>query len=350
MARPQPVGQEYLQNVDGAPSAQVASGPSGFAIVGASCDGYHCRPLALTSADGRAWVPGDVRRHASLRRPTAARPSTGSAGTRVLRAAPTRLLRGTPDVAYEGAALMDVIESGGWLAVGWAQAGNTDAEPAVWRSSDAGATWEPIPPEGIPPGGDRADHMERVIAWSGYLLATGIEQNGAGGIEPRLWLSAGANEWRSTPPDTGFWYVRDVTSLVSGEAFLGGSNPSLEGAVWRAKTEGAWERVQDPELAPLASVYGLKAGESGLVLLGTERGSDPQSSAGSRPGLWGSPDGVHWLQTLRLEERGADWSAVIPTSDRWFVYGTTGEGPDRRQVVWTTIPRCATGGSICPAG
>ena len=29
--------EEYLQNVDGAPPAPVASGPSGFAIVGAIC-------------------------------------------------------------------------------------------------------------------------------------------------------------------------------------------------------------------------------------------------------------------------------------------------------------------------
>jgi hypothetical protein len=119
--------EEYLQNIDGAPPARVASGAGGFAIVGASCDGYHCRPLALTSADGRAWVPGDVRRHAGVRATTV-------------------------DVAYEGAALLDVIDSGGWLAVGWAQAGSSDAEPAVWRTRDAGATWEPVPPEKMPSG------------------------------------------------------------------------------------------------------------------------------------------------------------------------------------------------------
>jgi hypothetical protein len=117
--------ERYLQHVDGAPSARVTAGPGGFAVVGASCEG-HCQPMALTSADGRAWTPGDVRYRPGVRGATAA-----------------RLLRGTPSLAYQGAALLDVIDSGGWLAVGWIQAGSYDAEPAVWRSRDAGATWEP---------------------------------------------------------------------------------------------------------------------------------------------------------------------------------------------------------------
>jgi hypothetical protein len=325
--------EPYLQNIDGAPSARVASGPRGFAVVGASCDGGRwstpCRPLALTSADGRAWTEGDVRFRAGLRGATKA-----------------RLLRGTPQYAYEGAAMLDVIDSGGWLAVGWIQAGSYDAEPAVWRARDAGATWEPIPAEGIPPGGSRADHMERVTTWRGRLLAMGFDQGQSGGTSPRLWASVGPNEWRSlSAPDV--LYLDDMASLVSGEAFLAGLATGSDAAVWRSRKGGEWERSTDPALANLQVADVLESGPTGLVLLGAERGSDPNTSGTGGPAVWGSPDGVHWIQTLRLP---AVWSATIPTKDRWFVYGTTGEGPERRHVVWTTMPRCATGAANCPAG
>lgn len=236
------------------------------------------------------------------------------------------------------------------MAVGWAQAGSSDAEPAVWRTRDAGATWEPIPPEKIPPGGSRADHMERVIAWSGRLLATGIEQNGAGGIAPRLWLSIGEDEWQYSPTGIDAWALSDVASLVSGEAFLAGATNDLQGAIWRAESGGPWERVSDPELATLQWAQALKAGSTGLVLLGADQASDQAMQSANAPALWGSPDGVHWVQTLRLEGHAATWSAAVSTPDQWLVYGTTGDPPERRQVVWTAIPRCATGGAICPSG
>jgi hypothetical protein len=319
--------ERYLRGGDGPPDAQVSSGPSGFAVVGASCES-HCQPLALTSADGRAWSPGDVRRRTDLRGATSA-----------------RLLRGTPSVAYEGAALLDVIDSGGWMAVGWMQAGSYDAEPAVWRTRDAGATWEPIPPEAIPKGGDRADHMERVIVWSGRLLASGLSHVESGAISDRLWVSAGANEWRSIPVPAPTWRLREMASIRSGgafRAFLAGNATETEAAVWRSEKEGEWQRLDDPALTKLRLVSGLKAGPTGLVLLGSEQ---------EQHALWGSPDGIHWLQTLRLGRRPAGWSTAIATKDRWFVYGTTGKGPageGGRQVVWTTKPRCATGASLCP--
>jgi hypothetical protein len=191
--------------------------------------------------------------------------------------------------------------------------------------------------------------MERVMAWSGRLLASGISQGESGGISPRLWLSAGANEWRPvSAPDA--WLLRDMASIRSGEAFLAGSRHEIEGGVWRSADEdGEWEHSTDPGLAKLQQGYGLEAGATGLVLLGEERRPEPNRPRAGVPALWGSPDGVHWVQTLRLEERSAGWSATIPTKDRWFVYGTTGEGADRRHVVWTATPRCATGAANCPS-
>lgn len=246
-------------------------------------------------------------------------------------------------MAYEGAALLDVIDSGGWLAVGWMQAGSYDAEPAVWRTRDAGATWEPVHPGVIPPGGRRSDHMERVIAWGGDLLASGLSQEESGGISDRLWLSSpGENEWRSLPAPVT-WRIMGMASLGSGEAFLAGYARESEAAVWWSEGEGEWQRSTDPGLAILQLARGLKAGETGLVLIGAGEG---------RNALWGSPDGVHWLQTLRLDDHSAFWSTAIPTKDRWFVYGTTGKGSagqGGRQVVWTTTPRCATGASMCPS-
>lgn len=202
--------------------------------------------------------------------------------------------------------------------MGWAQAGSYDAEPAVWRTRDAGATWEPVPPDKILPGGNRADHMERVIAWNGRLFAMGIEQNGAGGIAPRLWVSVGGDEWQYSPADIDAWYLSDVASLVSGEAFLSGAASDLQGAVWRAATEGQWERVIDPELATLQWAQGLKAARTGLVLLGADRGSDQEISSASVPALWGSPDGIHWLQTLRLDDGAAvHWPYGPEESHTW---------------------------------
>jgi hypothetical protein len=140
-----------------------------------------------------------------------------------------------------------------------------------------------------------------------------------------------------------------MASLAAGQAFLiGKPSQGEQGAVWRSEKEGDWQRSDDPGLANLVLASGLQSDGKGLVLFGQERGPSHETSS---PALWGSPDGIHWLQTSRLAGQSVLWSTATATTDAWFVYGAevTVEGQQRRQTVWRTNPRCATAAANCPA-
>lgn len=187
---------------------------------------------------------------------------------------------------------------------GLVAAGGNDWQPQVWRSPDAGATWESLP-----------DPVHGEMFQDGVAIRDAVgaqEVTVALGTEPSVLLLAGAR-WEDA---TGDAFPRGgeqpfATSVASGAeatvaaggrytAPTGDQRETYSGQVWR-HVDGGWDAVDSEHLSG-AHVLDVTAFKGGFAAVGIEdfgRADERKDvSANVEPDgiVWVSPDAESWAR------------------------------------------------------
>ena len=250
---------------DESTKGHLAVTSDGFAVVGTGCENQTCRPIALVSSDGRRWRPAST--------PPNGIDNQGSPQGQVSG------LAGVPDAS--GRPGRDLV------AVG-STGGSPGGEPIVWRSHDAGRTWEGGAAGLGGPG--RVALLDWVVASGGRIVAHGFGK-GADQLRHDVLLRSddlGRHWVRVAVPDG----VEEATKpgRPRDALFLMGRRPSGESGLWRSDDLVHWT---NPTTVP--DRYGslLDTGE-GLVFARSESYTDPDG----RLEVWGAaPDSARFDRT-----------------------------------------------------
>jgi hypothetical protein len=221
------------------------------------------------------------------------------------------------DPMFDSSSISDVADGpAGLIAVGCQ--GDVDcATSRAWRSTDGGATWEPLP---TPPPG-----VAQVIEATdtGYIAAGQAATDG----DPMLVSSADGQAWE---PATGLpGGPAGLAALGSlGDALAGGSSAESgadRALLLRSADGSAWQSVGHRSFRA-ADIAAIAGGESGVLLLGS-RSQRVDGRLRSRPlALW-SADLTRFrvtpfpAQSLRA---GGEVSAAAYSADGSFVVAVGG--------------------------
>jgi hypothetical protein len=305
---------------DESTSGHVTVTADGFAAVGTACRNQACEPIALVSADGRKWRP-------------AARPPAGMDAGGSPRGAVAGVA-GLPDAS--GRPGRDLVAVGYAASQPWG--GTADARPVVWRSGDAGRTWDAHSPTLTGPG--HVYPFDRVEAVGRSVVAHGIEEGTDHLAHDVLWRSDdGGRRWRRvTVPDAVDLSTMPVTGRPRGALLLIGRRPSGEPALWRSEDLTHWTQTTT---APARHGVLLDTGE-GLVFARSLE-------------LWGSRPGAARFErtyTFGPKEQPAV-EAMVALDHRTYVYVTTGRPGTRGFVrlaagVACAVARCQEAPAVPP--
>jgi len=268
----------------------VAAGGPGLVAVGADEAGGDSDAAVWTSPDGLAWsrVPHD------------------------------EAVFGGPDLQ-----IMTSVAAGGpgLVAVG-ADGSGGDWVLAVWTSPD-GRNWGRLPLDQAALGGPGSQRAERVVAWSGGLVAVG-EATSQEGFCAAVWVSLDGLNWSRVPHDEAVFGGEGTQSMESiapggpGLVAVGFDGPpgEFDGAVWTSPDGVTWSRLVDD-----GAVFGgegsrviseVVAVGGGLVAVGRE-----ELAAGPVLAVWTSLDGLSWSRLPRDEAvfgRSADLRSLSATA------------------------------------
>ena len=300
----------------------VTAGGPGLVAVGAEYTEAEGDVAVWTSLDGRAWsrVPHDesVFGGEGLQYPLG-----GAAGGPGLVAVGVDEAGGDPDAAvwtspdglvwarvphdeavFGGNDLqtMTSVTTGGpgLVAVG-ADGSGGDWVLAVWTSPD-GLNWERLPLNGAALGGSSGQRAERVVAWSGGLVAVG-EAICEEGYCAAVWTSVDGIAWTRTPHDESVFGGPETQAMeavaVGGPGLVAvgfdGSGGDFDAAVWTSVDGVAWARVPHDEAVfggeHVQAMSDVVAVGGGFVAVGRD-----DSPAGVSLAVWTSPDGLTWTR------------------------------------------------------
>ena len=149
---------------------------------------------------------------------------------------------------------MDAVATTGdvVVAVGSERIGG-DVDPAVWRSSDRGTSWDRVEgaTSGLHEAGDQA--MQVVVAAAPGVVAAGFDTSPDGDLDAAVWSSKDGSGWtrltQAALTGPGDQQIFGATTLddrliVVGSTASGGD---LDAAVW-VRADGEWTKVDDGSL------------------------------------------------------------------------------------------------------
>ncbi|HLM64163.1 MAG TPA: hypothetical protein VK306_07680 [Acidimicrobiales bacterium] len=212
---------------------------------------------------------------------------------------------------------LSIGNDGGIVAVGGA-----DWRPHMWRSADAGVTWNLMP-----------NPVDNGMFDDGVALDSGAERGGttlALGLEPTVLRLAG-DRWEDATgdsfPDGGVQpFATSVaessdTMLVAGGRYTSPKGDTREryvGEVWRAGDDG-WTALESDKLRD-GQIMDVTAYKGGFVAVGFEDfGLADQRLVGDKSPdglLWTSPDGEEWNRiAAETPQAGEDLIGVIAEGD-----------------------------------
>jgi hypothetical protein len=301
---------------DGRQEARSVVSIGGEVVAGGFVEGSggQGRPAVWRSRDGRTW--GDTRTDLPM----------------------TDQRNAASDLVVRS---LSVGEGGSLVA-----AGGNDWRPRVWRSTDAGVSWEELP-----------DPVHGEMFQDGVALRDAVSADGvtvALGAEPSVLLLAGAR-WEDA---TGDEFPKGGTQpfatsvaagpegvIAAGGQYTAGSGQTREryvGQVWR-DSDGTWEAVES-EMLSAGHIMDLTAFEGGYAAVGFEdfglaheRGfvSDAE------------PDGIVWIS-----ENGTDWARIGTADariDDEYLQFLEDPSPEQAEII-VGIELEAPPHSVAPAG
>lgn len=225
-------------------------------------------------------------------------------------------------------------------------AGGNDWRPRVWRSTDAGRTWEELP-----------DPVHGEMFQDGVALRDAVSAQGvtvALGSEPSVLLLAGAR-WEDATgdefPKGGTQpFTTSVTDgpegvVAAGGQYTAGSGDAREryvGQVWHG-SDGSWEAVES-EMLNAGHIMDLTAFEGGYAAVGFE---DFGLAQGREIVSDPEPDGLVWIS-----ENGSDWARIGVADariDEEYLQFLEDPSPEQAEII-VGIELEAPPHSIAPAG
>ncbi|HYC06783.1 MAG TPA: hypothetical protein VEG29_02570, partial [Candidatus Binatia bacterium] len=267
----------------------VASGPSGFMAVGASCGSGECYSEAIwTSTDGVSW-------HEAAPLP-AARPAFGVSRT----------------VAASGS--------------GWFVGGSVDDDtagtklPAIWTTTD-GSSWT-VATVALPLDGSTLGTVAGLAVSGGTDLAVGSDSTDTSRTAV-VWTSTDGVTWSAAPADASFSGSIMSAVVPGGPGYVAVGRDASGAAVWTSKEGSSWkEDSAGPGFAG-AQMLAVAASAGRLTAVGYD---------GNTALIWTSTDGLSWAQASPASDMaGAQaLSVAMGASTDVVVGGTSSTGK-----VWT---------------
>jgi photosystem II stability/assembly factor-like uncharacterized protein len=217
----------------------------------------------------------------------------------------------------------------------------------VWRSGDAGGSWEQVAAAPTP-FGIRNQHRMAALPNGNLILSGGINYTGSG-VRGDVYRSRdGGKAWQlvleAAPwgkASGGIRYSHGFVSLPNGSLLVVGGSVNSErgsiydGQVWRSFDEGAtWTRLADvaPDLARTGHVLVYHPNTNGILLIGGFGGQGVQND------VWRSTDGgLSWQRIVF----SAPWAPrydhrVVALQDGTLILmgGRGGSGTTEFRDVW----------------
>jgi tRNA A-37 threonylcarbamoyl transferase component Bud32 len=234
----------------------------------------------------------------------------------------------------------EILVTGGW----------NDFRPAIWFSTDAGATWTPSDPEALAAA---EGQIRDFVTFGSLLIAVG--GTGTRGYQDAgVWTSTDALTWTMVNDDgllasgdQQIWSVHGAGGRLIGVGYTyeGGA---YDAAVWTSRNGTDWSRV-DPAMFAEPGNQLMKAAAGGtdgmpLVVVGCEDDFSRCDLEGedSDAAVWISDDGETWeeveLQRNGLVGPGIQTMIGLTRQGRTFVAsGTaTANTGDLDAAIWTS--------------
>lgn len=307
---------------DGSTTGHLTGTADGFSVVGTVCRNQACQPMALSSSDGRKWRP-------------ASRPPAGLD------------VRGSPRGAVSG--VVNLPDASGrpgrdLVAVGYAAAepggGSRNARPVVWRSGDAGRTWDADTP--ALSGSDYGSPLDQVAAVGRIIVAHGSAEGTDHLGRDVLWRSDdGGRVWARVPvPERVDASTMPVIGRPRDALLLIGRRPSGEPALWRSEDLIRWT---DTRTVPAPDGLLLDAPEGVVFAHARSYGNSDD-----RLELWGSSAGEGRFDRTYFfgPKEQPSLEEMVVLHDRVHVYVAVGRPGTRGFVRLSAGVACAV--AHCP--
>ena len=226
------------------------------------------------------------------------------------------------------------------VAVGSERIGG-DVDPAVWRSSDRGTSWDRVEgaTSGLHEAGDQA--MQVVVAAAPGVVAAGFDTSPDGDLDAAVWTSKDGSGWtrltQAALTGPGDQQIFGATTLddrliVVGSTASGGD---LDGAVW-VRADGEWSKVDDGSLGGPGDqqIDAIVADDTGLTAVGWNASGGDVDAA-----VWTSADGSSWDRVAASDVPGGAgdqrMSCVTSVGGTLFAGGSsTRDGRDPDGAIW----------------
>jgi photosystem II stability/assembly factor-like uncharacterized protein len=209
------------------------------------------------------------------------------------------------------------------MAVG-SDGSKNNRDPAAWRSTDSGASWNRA---------DRASLASTNDALMNDVAALGDGTHvavGHDGLRARVWLTSDGAEWKQVSPPTpgGDYVMNAVTSAgdVVAVGWTNGNGAAQDATAWRSEDGGqSWQLAsvidaQRAENQQMRDVVALD--DENVVAVGYDNGTGDAM-------FWRSPDGGEtWRSATKRDRFSTEQMAAVAAGDFGLVAVGSAETPE----------------------
>jgi actin-like ATPase involved in cell morphogenesis len=244
--------------------------------------------------------------------------------------------------AHPGAMLGVRSLPNGAIAVGWTAGADGARQPAFWRSTDNGASWNLLAPPQDDPG-TTGEVRDLVTARDGTMIAVGFASpRGSGALEGAVWKSNDGLTWTRVPSVNGFTGAspsRVIEDGAGGFLAIGKSTDDQSPALWSSTDDGAQWSQRSADF----DTQGLVAWIDTIAPLGNgayvAAGSLHSPTENDRATIWTTKNLRTWKPAIVSSGGGTvggGWiHDLLPAGGTVTAVGQAGDANNPGATVWT---------------